>query len=409
VRTDRCATIAWRTELTGLRAVVSQRSPFQRRLEWSGQHSPARVQMYGEFDRGSSIGEVGRAIAIALGRNVDGFQVHRLHRDPNRDDPLAVATGVDPAAPVGLFLGFPGEIPPQRVAGHRTAIGCFVCEADRIAPAWVQRCNLYDLIVVPSRYCQRVFRDSGVSRPILVVGHGLDPEFTPRADVERDAQFVFFNAFDYRRAVRKGILELLPAFRKAFDGDPGIRLRLRTYGTSLLHSAIAQHRLSDVVELEQRTRTHLADYAELFLRAHCTVHPSRAEGFGMVPLQSIGCQTPVIAPASTGLTEYLAPDNALLVRNSGPVACDDSPDGWPSGGSYQAVDVEDLVRCLRRMVGGWDEYRAQVARAGPMIRRRWAWEVVLQPLVSLVRGLADADRAGAGEVVEQATRGETVE
>ena len=64
----------------------------------------------------------------------------------------------------------------------------------------------------------------------------------------------------------------------------------------------------------------------IFSRMNCTVHPSRGEGFGLVPLQSLACETPVIAPAVTGMTEYLTPDRAICLPPGPP-----TPAHHPSG------------------------------------------------------------------------------
>jgi glycosyltransferase involved in cell wall biosynthesis len=120
---------------------------------------------------------------------------------------------------------------------------------------------------------------------------------------------------------------------------------------------------------------------------HCTVHPSKGEGFGLIPFQSIACETPVIAPAATGMADYLNDDNAMCLRTMGRTT------GQMVGnqaGTYFTVDEGHLVELLIHAHTNWeDEYR-KVRAAAPGIRSRYTWARVTSEFVEVIESVLAA-------------------
>ena len=48
------------------------------------------------------------------------------------------------------------------------------------------------------------------------------------------------------------------------------------------------------------------ELVRLYRRAAIVAVPSRFEGFGLPAAEAMACETPVIAPAATGMADYLA-------------------------------------------------------------------------------------------------------
>ena len=102
----------------------------------------------------------------------------------------------------------------------------------------------------------------------------------------------------------------------------------------------------------------------------------------MVPLQSIACETPVIATRASGMLEYLSEDNAILLSTSGSVS------GIRAGnqsGHYFAINEDHLIKLLQHVCEHWEDEYAKVQAAAPLIRQRFSWPVVLAPLVDVVK------------------------
>ena len=299
---------------------------------------------------------------------------------------------VNPEAPVGIFCGVPDQV-RSAMRKHPFSIGVFVCETDRIHPFWVDECNLFDLIVVPSAFCQQAFVNSGVTTPVVVIPHGLEPEYQPvSAPRYKENKFVFYNTFSSaNRFQRKGGEELVSAFLKAFEGHDDVVLRLRSAPGPALVDIAKRYQLDPLIELDTRMNIDTAEFARIYSAVDCTVHPSRGEGFGLIPFQSIACETPVIAPATSGMADYLNDENAILLRTLGNT---EAIGGFLDHGAMQIIDEQHLVECLRYVYSNQERELQKVKRAGPAHRKRYRWETVLSPLGAFIEAVLGSYERG---------------
>jgi len=366
-------------------------------LTLRGKYRPGiRVQFYGMLQSCFSIAAVCTQFGRVLTERLEGVALHSYNGGSFFDPGLREYAGVDRVAPVGFFYGFPHEV-PEAFAGHSFRIGGFVCETDRIAQRWVEVCNSLNLVIVPSAFCRRAFHDSGVTVPVMVVPHGLEPEYRPLVKKRRSKPLIFYNVFDQGSLLeRKNAEELIRCFLEAFgpSGEECV-LRLRT-GLSLgLVDIRRRHDFGRAILLDIPDRRDTAGFARIYSEVHCTVHPSRGEGFGLVPFQSIACETPVIAPASTGMADYLDDDNAMCLRTAGRTA---GVLGGNQAGTYFKIDEAHLVELLNHTHTNWeDEYR-KVRTAGPRLRARYPWDAVLSELIEVIEEVLASEN---GDRVQQ--------
>ena len=124
--------------------------------------------------------------------------------------------------------------------------------------------------------------------------------------------------------------------------------------------------------------------------AQTSASQPKGEGFGLVPLQSIACETPVIATACTGMADYLDETNAIELRTAGPVS------GLAAGNAnctYFAIDEDHLVTSLLDVYENWEHHYERVRVAAPDVRRRYAWPAVLDEFVRTVDAASNPDLA----------------
>ena len=358
-------------------------------LDFSGpRRSGLPLQFYGPLQGYGSIASVAGEIATQILKHVPGAGVWNYYGPPLFRGELEEELGLDANAPVGFFYGFPGYI-PDFFDGHPVRIAAFVCESETIPAAWVERLQQVDLVIVPSEFCRRAFSDSGVTTPIMVVRHGLEPEFTPGEGSPVDGPFTFLNVFSSRLADRKSANELIRCFRRALGGMRDVRLQLRVDEPGILPRLIREHDAEDLVHLDIPERRDVESLADCYRQAHCTVHPSKSEGFGLIPLQSIACATPVIAPRHTALGEYLDDGNSMGLRmGRGDISLDSF--GHPLDCGYR-VDEPALEAALHRMWSEWDRHKSLAATASPGIRGRFGWDAALRNLMTLLRALVDVE------------------
>jgi len=345
--------------------------------------SDVAVQCYGLLGSQMSYETVFTQTVQQLIPHIDDVAVHDCRfKQSLSEGPFADHAWVNPTAPVALFHANIKDEVVDALAGHAFKIMMSVCDTDTVAQNIVRICNEFDVLVVPSLFCRDVFSRSGVKTPILVIPHGVRPEFHHYAEKKRPDTFTFYNVYNAGRAYRKSQDELVRCFVRAFDRDPRYRLRLRTTNSDRLRRSLDEERAHEIVWIDDETEVEYSQYAARYSEVHATVHPSKTEGFGMIPLESLACETPVIAPRITGMADYLTPDNAMLLRTVGLVP---EQEFSRTGGQMHGIDEAHLVECLHSMADDWETERARAVAAGSYIRQRYTWASVTQPLVELIQ------------------------
>ncbi len=338
------------------------------------------------FHDRSSIPNVCGQFAHHLSRRL-AISVHSYMRGVISEERLRPLAGIDTEAPIGFFYGIPDSIGTP-VKQHSTRIIGLACETDRVPDSWVQHCNDFDLVVVPSRYCLNSLKSSGVETPIMIAPHGLEPEYAPMRPKSRSSRFIFYNVVNSHMPERKSLLELLRAFKRAFADRPDVVLRIRSELSPSVVAILDAAEIADddqQVQIIEQSDLPTADFAAYYSEVHCTVHPSRAEGFGLIPLQSIACETPIIAPCATGMADYLDESNAIVLRTLG---TNDRPAVYYRTGSQPLIDEDHLVDRMRHVEANWQMEYEKVQGIGPDFRRRYTWPNALGDFVELVAGLA---------------------
>jgi len=227
---------------------------------------------------------------------------------------------------------------------------------------WLQRSlAVADHVVCDSRTTRQglLARFPGTDEARVTVGHlGVDHARPPALDATSRAYLeslglpaeylLYVGALDLRKNVALVLdaLERLAAWRMV----PFVLVGQRWYGSGPVERRIRALRAAghDIRALGFQPEGLLH---ALIQRATVFVFPSRAEGFGLPPLEAMALGTPVVASTAGALPEVCG-DAAALV----------SPD-----------DPEELARVLRRVLTSPDERRAMSdAGAARAARFRWA-------------------------------------
>ena len=355
-----------------------------------GEYRPdARIQFYGPFGEYVSMGNVSMQICHNLIKNFDCVAIHNYIPLPWIDADLEAHAGLNSKADIGIFLGTPDTVPPF-FFDHPVSIGGFVCETDAINPTWVDVCNKLDLVFVPTQWCRSAFRNSGVTTPIVVLPHGIEEEYLPQEGRLTDSPFVFYNTFHSTSfCSRKSMEELIRAFLHTFTSEDDVVLRLRTDDSPKLKECQRKYNFGSKIQHVPLDHCSTEEFAALYSEVHCTVHPSKGEGFGLIPFQSIACETPVIAPHRTGMADYLTENNSVPLKTDGRV---EGEGVGNSHGTYYSIDEEDLQNKLRYMYENWQIEKDKVRNQAPEFRRRYSWPEVLKEFFGLLESLVDADQ-----------------
>ena len=229
----------------------------------------------------------------------------------------------DPKASVSVNMNVPSMAKGWWEGQYKA---CFTMWETDTIPSWFLRyLPLYDHIIVPCDHNLELF--SKHHKRVSKAQEGVDTKmFYPR-DVPR------LNRFQFRAAGslwhRKGFDVLVDAFNK-----------LKLPNADLVIKAAPQARDTPTGNLGPNVYLHREwmteeEQCQWFAEADCIVAPSRGEGWGLIPMQTIAMGIPTIMSLSTGHLEF-----AHLA--TGTVSCGTSPS--PSlGGRWSEPNRDELA------------------------------------------------------------------
>ena len=203
----------------------------------------------------------------------------------------------NPASNNLIFLGYPKKI--EKEAGKKYIL-ITGFEANRLPPEWVPLLDEYDLIMVFSKFCERIFKDSGTKALVKSMVLGTDNFIQTQPD-DKEFKFIHFNSFaDHGR---KGWDLVASAFNQLFPPSiNGVKLILKSRNHDIEKDLqrIPKNKNIEII---------IGDYGRyqmdmLLSNVHCMVFPSRGEGLGFPPIETLARGIPTIFTDAYGMTEF---------------------------------------------------------------------------------------------------------
>ncbi len=271
-----------------------------------------------------------------------------------------------------IIVGVPSHSSLGRAEGVEDVIYHTMFEAQPLPseyPAILNRCGA---VWVPSQWCADLFREHGVTVPILVAGYGVDQEvFEPGARNFETKRPLRIGVWTHSWVDRKNAVMATRAFIDAglerakldvkitntFDADRVLQDGQRREDITVLRGEWAPYRL-----------------AEWLQSLDVLMYLSGGEGFGLQPLEAMSTGCVVILADNTGMREYANRDNSLLIPCPGLV----------ESGSYKSLygdqpfrlfvpEAEAVVEALRWCDGHRSEL-SRLSQAAIDTAKVWSWE-----------------------------------
>lgn len=209
-------------------------------------------------------------------------------------------------------------------------------------------------IIVPCAWCATTFSACGVDVPISVVPLGVDTQVYKPSPTPAQRKWPHFGAAGRlaHGGKRKGIEDVIEAFKLAFPNKEPVQLRLKLFDDCYVPT-FDDERISAI--------THTYSDKEMVMLYHnldCFISLARGEGWGLHVQEALACGTPVIAPAYSGLAD-IVPTSPL------PWTQVPATEGYLGHWCQPDIEMAAAVMCDRTM---WVE-RGNVVDASEYARR----------------------------------------
>lgn len=319
------------------------------------------IRLYGVTKGNGSWARVTAGICGALSslEQLSGFyDIERVDNDGAMDDGDAMEPGYD--AEVGLCIGPPPAAGVMTGRGsHKRRLLMIATNSTWLPDQMMKQAAKYATgFVGTSLWATEVIKNYSQGLPVCTFQHGVDEAFAPDfAELyareglsEQGIYRVLHLASTHMQ--RKGTRELIAGWAKAYrEKQLPERAELhlcvdgpRGYFLEEIHKACSgDTKLADSYFLDERLDLRPSQMARFYCSFNLVCQPSRAEGFGLVPLEARASGVPVAATTCTGHRDHFGGAPGTVVVHSGPewTAIDDGP-----GAMAPSLASDDIAEAL---------------------------------------------------------------
>ena len=303
----------------------------------------------------------------------------------------------------------PDEWDPK-LAKKNIGISAFV-ETDRCNPAWIDKCNQMDAVIVPSNFTKNVAKRSGVLEiPIFVIPEWYNKEIDKDHDslkIELDETFNFLmigtvtstSADDDRKNLFYGLKWFCERFRDR--KDVGLIMKCsfgkgtkidRKLTTNIIKSAISDVRTGDYPKI---TLIHgnMSDKEIAQLYRHdsikCLVAPTKGEGYGLPIIEAAASGVPVIATGWSGHTDFLEKGKYLDVDYTLKEVSEKRIDSriFMKGSKWADVSEKSFKRKLKSLKDNYDLHKKNAIHLQSKVKTKFCKRSVMSEYNNFLNNL----------------------
>lgn len=288
--------------------------------------------------------------------------------EPGADAPIAVVTG----SPLRVWLA-------HRQGAHKEVWLMLAPNSEGIPPQLRQQLvqivdgtPLVTGFLAPSTWAQEVLKREFPEHEVKLCQHGVLPTFYPVENSQHSSKTVLH--VTSTETSRKSTKPLLRAWKTYRENGGALQLLVMCnpeYLGQVNYYAASLGLGMDEVRFLSGQNLEYDMWAAVYRGVRYVIQPSRAEGFGLVPLESLSCGTPVALTNCTGHGEYLPTPGVLEIAHR---SLGESDDFW--GSRAPVVKEEDILEALLHLEQE-EEYSRLFSEAqggAAELAAKWTWK-----------------------------------
>jgi glycosyltransferase involved in cell wall biosynthesis len=253
-------------------------------------------------------------------------------------------------------------------------------ETTHIPKNWVEILNQLERVLVPASWLVDSWKEQGVTTPISVFHHGIDP--SKYYYVERPELDTFTFLHMGQLSDRKGTDLVTRAFLEEFPTETNVKLVCKTSSPLIMGVPLDNPR----IEVIHAIYSH-AQMMDLFRKSDVFVFPTRGEGFGFPPIETMASGMPSIVTGWSGPADYVDKEDTMIldykmVRSKsfdfiykGHYRDDENSGYWAE------PNYEQLRHYMRWSYNNRAKVREMGKHAAERMARDWNWKKKVSELI----------------------------
>ncbi|MCK5608781.1 glycosyltransferase family 4 protein [Candidatus Pacearchaeota archaeon] len=265
-------------------------------------------------------------------------------------------------------------------------------ETDFVPSNWISKCNDVNRTWVPSKFCESVFKKSGVDN-VKYMPFGIDfAEPNTIAQITDDDRFSFLIVNQWSE--RKFAKQTVQTFCETFSAKDNVVLYIRTDAPFGLESIGIDKSTpyNDIMEIKAKIvdspQIIMLDAMDVdtlnrvYSSVDCILNSVRGEGVGRSAIEAMAMGTPSIATNWSSLPEFINDKNGFLVdyklTNINVPALEQDLYYFEKHMSWAEPDITHLSTLMNYALDHPEEIKRKGARASKDVRKQFDWNTLLQ-------------------------------